>query len=85
LPADQEGPKLPKAGERVRVTLRRDIESWEGKERVVIPAGTSYEGVAAHIETEGFFDVMGDGGQQKKFYIFDSSIQVEVLSAAPVA
>lgn len=71
---------LPKEGARVRVTLRKDVLAWEGKERITIPAGTIYEGTATAVDTEGFFDVVDDDDKHNKFYLHDSSLHIEVIA-----
>ncbi len=72
---------LPAEGQQVRITLLKDWQSWEGNTRVVIPAGTSYEGTVSAIDTEGFFDMVDAAEKPMHFYIYDSTIQVENLSA----
>ncbi|MCG8347737.1 MAG: hypothetical protein MI924_08155 [Chloroflexales bacterium] len=74
-------PKLPVQGQQVRVTLLKDIVVWEGDQRVVTPAGTSYEGNVTQIDPEGFFDLTDESGFCKGFYAFDTTIKIE----APVA
>lgn len=73
---------LPAEGEKVRVTLLKDVQSWKGKDRITIPKDTVYEGVAMAIESEGFFDVVKGDDERMKFYIHDSSIKVESLTPA---
>jgi hypothetical protein len=74
---------IPKEGERVRVALLKDLQSWQGNKRITIPAGTTYEGTASRVDDEGFFDIVDDKGQCAKFYIHDSSFQVAVISSVP--
>lgn len=71
---------LPAEGQQVRVTLQKEMQMWEGNKRIVMPVGTIYEGVAAAVEAEGFFDVVGNADQRRKFFINDSSIKVEVVA-----
>ncbi len=73
------GSVLPQEGQRIRVTLQKNLQIWQGSQQVVIPAGTIYEGHAADIDAEGFFDLVDDTDQRMKFYIYDSSLQVETL------
>jgi hypothetical protein len=72
--------QLPADGAPVRVTLGKDLHLWQGSRQVVIPAGTVYEGVAANIDPEGFFDVVAADGQRTRIYRYDSAIQVDVLA-----
>jgi hypothetical protein len=74
---------VPQEGERVRVALIKDLQSWQDNKRVTIPAGTTYEGTATATDDEGFFDIVDDDGQRAKFYIHDSSLQVAVISSVP--
>jgi hypothetical protein len=69
--------KLPEEGQRLRITLVKDMQLWQGTKRSIVPAGTAYEGVAAEIDPEGFFDLVDDEGEHRKFYVNDSSIQIE--------
>lgn len=69
---------LPEPGQRLRVTLLKDVDSWQGKTRIVIPAGTTYEGVVTTIDLEGFFDMTLDNGESKGFYARDKTIQIDV-------
>lgn len=73
---------LPKDGERVRVCLTKKMEIWQGNKRIALPEGTMFEGTTQNSEPEGFFDVVDDAGKEIKFYIHDSSIQVERAPAA---
>lgn len=70
---------LPEQGQRLRVTLLKDVDSWEGQTRTVIPAGTTYEGVVTKIDLEGFFDMTLDDSQSKGFYARDKTIQIDVF------
>lgn len=74
---------LPEKGQRVRVTLLKDVNSWEGKELTVTPAGTVYEGIVSDIDAEGFFDITTAAGQSRGFYVKDATIHVEVAVPAP--
>lgn len=76
---------LPENGQRVRITLLKDVDSWEGNVRSVAPAGTVYEGTVANIDAEGFFDITTDEGQSKGFYVKDATIHVEVAVTEPSA
>ncbi len=70
---------LPEPGQRLRVTLLKDVDSWEGQTRTVISAGTTYEGVVTKIDLEGFFDMIFDDGQSKGFYVHDKTIRIDVF------
>ncbi|MFP4437115.1 MAG: hypothetical protein ACLFVO_07695 [Chloroflexaceae bacterium] len=72
---------LPEKGQRVRVILLKDVDSWEGKTRTVTPAGTVYEGLVAEIDADGFFDIVTDAGQEKGFYAKDSTLFIDILVA----
>jgi hypothetical protein len=65
----------------VRVTLRRDQESWQNSQRIVIPAGTVYEGVAANVDGDGFFELVCADGRAIPLYLNDSALQMEVTSS----
>lgn len=71
---------LPIEGNYVRVTLSKDTQFWEGNERITIPAGTIYEGTAMAVDAEGFFDLVDAENKRNKFYLYDSSLQIEVIS-----
>ncbi len=77
--------KSPRIGQRVRVTMLKEIVSWDGPRRVVIAAGTVYEGVVVGVDHEGFFDMLTDVGQRKGYYIEDATIRVERLEAVNAA
>jgi hypothetical protein len=68
---------LPAEGERVRISLLRDMQSWQGKQLVTTPAGTTWEGIVVSSDPDGFFDIRSDDGQPASFYINDSSFRVE--------
>lgn len=70
---------LPQKGQFVRVTLLKEVDSWTGNTRTVIPAGTAYEGAVINIDPEGFFDMEVETGAAKGFYAHDSTIQIEIL------
>jgi hypothetical protein len=70
-------PKLPVQGQYIRVTLLKEIIVWEGDQRVVTPAGTSYAGIVTQIDPEGFFDLTDESGLGKGFYAFDTTIKIE--------
>ncbi len=76
---------LPEPGQHLRITLLKDVDSWEGQARTSIPAGTTYEGVVTQIDLEGFFDMILDDGQIKGFYAHDKTIQVDVFFTESVA
>lgn len=72
---------LPAEGQHVRVTFQKDFHTWEGNKQVVIRAGTMYEGTATDIDPEGFFDVIDDEENRIQFFIYDSTIQLEIMSS----
>jgi hypothetical protein len=80
-PVAREGFTFPAEGDRLRVTLRRDQESWQNDRRVVLPAGTVYQGVAANVDTDGFFELVSAEGDVIPLYLNDSALQIEVTSA----
>jgi hypothetical protein len=87
-PVARKGFTFPAEGDRLRVTLRRDQESWQHDRRVVIPAGTVYQGVAANVDNDGFFELMSAEGEVIPLYLNDSALQIEVTAAvrrAPTA
>lgn len=76
---------IPQKGQRVRVILLKDVDSWEGQTRTVTPAGTVYEGLVAEIDTEGFFDIVTDAGLTKGFYTKDATLYIDILVREQVA
>jgi hypothetical protein len=68
---------LPAEGERVRISLLRDMQSWQGNRLVTTPSGTIWEGIVVSSDPEGFFDIRTDDEQPASFYINDSSFRVE--------
>jgi hypothetical protein len=80
-PVAREGFTFPAEGDRLRVTLRRDQESWQNDRRIVIPAGTVYQGVAANVDTDGFFELVSAEGNVIPLYLNDSALLIEVTSA----
>jgi hypothetical protein len=80
-PVAREGFTFPAEGDRLRVTLRRDQESWQNDQRVVIPAGTIYQGVAANVDNDGFFELISAEGEVIPLYLNDSALQIEVTAA----
>ncbi len=77
------------AGQRVRVTLLKDVWGWEGvlddgtmtpeARRVRTPAGTVYEGYASDI-VDRFFDLNMDDGEAMGFFMDDPAILIVALS-----
>lgn len=76
---------LPEKGQTVRVTLLKDVDGWQGKGRVLTPAGTMYTGVVADIDSEGFFDIATESGETRGFYAKDKTLKIEVFMPEPVA
>jgi O6-methylguanine-DNA--protein-cysteine methyltransferase len=74
------GATFPPEGDFVRVTLRREQQSWQGTRLVTIPAGTTYEGIAADVDTEGFFTLVNAANEQRKFYLTDSALHIQVVA-----
>jgi hypothetical protein len=74
------GATFPPEGDYVRVTLRRDQQSWQGARLVTIPAGTIYEGTAADVDTEGFFTLVDTANERRKFYLTDSALHIQVIA-----
>ncbi len=80
-PVARKGFTFPAEGDRLRVTLRRDQESWQDDRRIVVPAGTVYQGVAANVDNDGFFELVSAEGETIPLYLNDSALLIEVTSA----
>jgi hypothetical protein len=76
---------FPAKGDRIRVVLRRDQQSWQDNKLVTIPAGTVYEGTASHVDTDGFFEITNEAGECTKCYLGDSALRIEVTAAVHAA
>lgn len=72
---------FPDHGDRVRITLGRDVQSWHEQQRIVLPAGKVYEGIVTEADTEGFFEILDTAGMPMKFYLGDSALHIEVTAA----
>lgn len=78
---EQSEATFPAVGDRVRVTLRRDMQSWQGSKLITIPAGLTYEGVAVDVDTQGFFELVDASHNRHKFYLLDSALRIEVIAS----
>ncbi len=76
---------LPEKGQAVRITLLKDVDGWQGKGRVLTPAGTMYTGVVTDIDGEGFFDIETETGETRGFYAKDKTLKLEILIPERVA
>ncbi len=65
---------------------RGDVEWFEDSKggarrfkvpKIVVPAGTVYEGVASDVDQDGFFDLNLDTGETIDFRTGDEGIQIE--------
>jgi hypothetical protein len=72
---------FPAKGDRIRVVLRRDQQSWQDNKLVTIPAGTTYEGTVSQVDTNGFFEIVDNAGECIKCYLGDSALRIEVTAA----
>lgn len=72
---------FPAEGDRMRITLRRDVQSWQGNKLITIAAGTTYEGTATAADTQGFFELIDAANHRHKFYLLDSALQIEVVAS----
>jgi hypothetical protein len=74
-------PHPVEAGRRLRVTLRKAVWGWAGRERTEVhPAGTVYEGVAGPVEADTYFDLRQDDGRMVRFSTYDTGISVHVVA-----
>jgi hypothetical protein len=69
---------FPANGDYVCITLRRDVQGWEGSRLVTSPEGTSYEGIAVDADRDGFFALNCTDGQYRQFYLNDSALNIQV-------
>ncbi|MEI7768669.1 MAG: hypothetical protein WCI67_01710 [Chloroflexales bacterium] len=75
----QRAKALPRAGQRVRLTVHSAVELWQANLRVQYRAGEVYEGTVAAVIDDGLVDLRTDGGQQMRIYARDAAFEFESL------
>ncbi|NTU80962.1 MAG: hypothetical protein HGA45_16540 [Chloroflexales bacterium] len=70
---------LPQAGQKVLVTVRKDVELWQGSRRVRYCEGESYEGTVADVADDDLIDLYIAGGEQMRIHARDVSFEIEAL------
>lgn len=71
---------LPREGQRVRLTMLRDLELWQGSRRICYTEGEVYTGYVAAISDEGLLDLITDDGRQLRIYARDEALTIELIT-----
>jgi hypothetical protein len=68
---------LPREGQRVRITVDKEVELWQGSSRVRFYEGDVYEGTVAAVGEDGLLELHVDDGRQLQIHARDVSFVID--------
>jgi hypothetical protein len=70
---------LPTEGQRVLITIAKDVVLWQGSSRVCYREGEVYDGTVASVEAEGLIGVYTEEGEYMRIHVRDVAFMLEAV------
>ncbi|MEI6179387.1 MAG: hypothetical protein WCP31_01430 [Chloroflexales bacterium] len=71
---------LPTVGQRVQVSVRNEIELWQGSQRVQYQVGEVYLGTVTVVDDDHLFDLRTDSGALHRIYARETAFEIEPVT-----